>query len=131
MNKKQLLVLSAISALIVSGFGAVSVLAANNTNSSSSLNRVEQVQKMFGITLTDEQKTQIQTKQTEMEATRAAELAKWQSMDLATWKQQQIDKINATTQTEFDKTKTREVNMLQNGKGFGHGPQKGMEKPAE
>ncbi len=129
MNKKQLLVLSAISALIVSVFGAVSVFAANASTGTS--NQIQEFQNRFGITLTDEQKTQIQTKQTEMEATKATELAKWQSMDLATWKQQQIDKINATTQTEFDKIKTREVNMLQNGKGFGHGPQEGMEKPAE
>jgi len=128
MNKKQLLMLSAISALIVSSFGVVSVFAANSTSTS---NQIQELQNRFGITLTDEQKTQIQTKQTEMEAKRATELTQWQSMDLATWKQQQIDKINATTQAEFDKIKERQINMLQNGKGFGSGLQKGMDKPAE
>jgi hypothetical protein len=128
MNKKQLLMLSAVSALIVSGFGVVSVFASNSTGVS---NQIQEFQNRFGITLTDDQKTQMQTKQTEMETKRAEELVKWQSMDLATWKQQQIDKINATTQAEFDKTKERQVNTLKNGKGFGPGLERGMDKPAE
>jgi hypothetical protein len=129
MNKKQLLMLSAVSALIVSGFGIASAFASNSINVSD---KIQEFQNRFGITLTDEQKTQMQTKQTEMETQRATELAKWQAMDLATWKQQQIDKINATTQAEFDKTKERQVNMLQNGKGFGPGMGgERMEKPAE
>jgi len=133
MKKKQLLLLSAISALIISGsFGAVRVFAANNTDSNSSLTKAEQIQKMFGITLTDEQKTQITAKETEQSTKRAEELAKWEAMDLATWKQQQIDKINATTEDEFAKTKEQQVNMLKNGKGFGPGlGGERMEKPAE
>lgn len=130
MNKKQVLLLSAISALIISGsFGAVRVFAANSTDSNSSLTKVE---KMFGITLTDEQKTQITAKENEQSTKRAEELAKWEAMDLATWKQQQIDKINATTEDEFAKTKEQQVNMLKNGKGFGPGlGGERMEKPAE
>lgn len=128
MNKKRLLLLLVISALIVSsGFGAAKALAANP-------DRAEQIQKMFGITLTSEQKNQLAAKDSEMEAERAAELAKWEAMDLATWKQQQIDKINATTQDEFDKIKEKQINMLKNGKGFGPGLEKrngGMERPAE
>jgi thiamine biosynthesis lipoprotein ApbE len=133
MNKKQLLLLSAISALIISGsFGAIRVFAANNIDSSSSLSKVEQIQKMFGITLTDEQKTQVTAKETEDSTKRAEELAKWEAMDLATWKQQQIDKINATTEDEFTKIKERQVDMLKNGKGFGPGlGRERMEKPAE
>jgi hypothetical protein len=128
MNKKQLLMLSLVSALIVSGFGAVNAFASNST---SIANHIQNLQDRFGITLTEEQKTQIQTKETEMETQRATELTKWESMDLATWKQQEIDKINATTQAEFDKTKERQVNMLKNGKGFGPGLEGRMEKPAE
>lgn len=134
MNKKQLLLLSAMSALIISGsVGAIKVFAANSgaTDSSTPQSRVERIQKMFGITLTDEQKAQITTKETEASNQRATELAKWQAMDLATWKQQQIDKINATTQAQFDKIKAREVNMLKNGKGFGPGLEKGLMEPAE
>lgn len=133
MNKKQLLLLSAISALVISGsFGAVKVFASNSTDSASSLSKVEQIQKMFGITLTDEQKTQITAKETEETTKKSEELAKWEAMDFATWKQQQIDKINATTEDEFTKIKERQVDMLKNGKGFerGFGGEK-MEKPAE
>jgi len=129
MDKKQLLMLSAVSALIVSSFGIVNAFASNSSNISD---RIQKFQNSFGITLTEEQKAQMQTKQTEMETKRATELAKWESMDLATWKQQQIDKINATTQAEFDKMKERQVNMLKNGKGFGPGMGgERMEKPAE
>jgi hypothetical protein len=128
MNKRQIFLLSTISALIVSGFGIASVFAANSTSVS---NHVQDFQNRFGITLTDEQKTQMQTKQTEMETKRAAELTSWESMTLTTWKQQQIDKINATTQEEFDKIKEQRVNMLKNGKGFGPGLERRMEKPAE
>ncbi|HNY35963.1 MAG TPA: hypothetical protein PLD14_01775 [Candidatus Pacearchaeota archaeon] len=129
MNKRQLLLLSAVSALIVSGFGVINAFASDSTSIS---NKIQELQNRFGITLTDEQKNQIQTKQTEMETQRATELAKWEAMDLATWKQQQIDKINATTQEEFDKIKTRQVDMLKNGKGFGPGlGGERMEKPAE
>lgn len=129
MNKRQLLLLSAVSALIVSGFGVINAFASDSTSIS---NKIQEFQNRFGITLTDEQKNQIQTKQTEMETQRATELAKWEAMDLAAWKQQQIDKINATTQEEFDKIKTRQVNMLKNGKGFGPGlGGERMEKPAE
>ena len=126
MNKKQLLMLSLISALIVSGFGAVNAFASNNQN------QLQNFQDRFGITLTEEQKNQIQVKETEMETKRATELAKWESMNLSTWKQQQIDKINATTQEEFDKIKEQQVNRLKNGKGFGQGlGGERMEKPAK
>jgi Zn-dependent M16 (insulinase) family peptidase len=129
MHKKQLLLLSAISALIVSGLGTVSVFASNSTSIS---NHIQNFQERFGIVLTEEQKTQIQTKETEMENKRATELTEWQNMTLATWKQQQIDKINATTQEEFDKIKEQQVNRLKNGKGFGPGfSGQRMEKPAE
>jgi thiamine biosynthesis lipoprotein ApbE len=129
MNKKQFLILSVISALIVSGLGTVSVFASNSTSVS---NHIQNLQERFGITLTEEQKTKLQVKETEMETKRATELTEWQNMTLAAWKQQQIDKINATTQEEFDKVKTRQVNMLKNGKGFGLGMGgERMEKPAE
>ncbi|MFA5432993.1 MAG: hypothetical protein WC319_09015 [Candidatus Paceibacterota bacterium] len=129
MNKKQFLILSVISALIVSGLGTASVFAANSTSVS---NHIQNLQERFGITLTEEQKTKLQAKETEMETKRATELTEWQNMTLATWKQQQIDKINATTQEEFDKVKTRQVNMLKSGKGFGLGFGQGrMEKPAK
>ena len=121
--------LSLVSALIVSGFGAVNAFASNST---SVANHIQNFQEKFGITLTEEQKTQIQTKETEMENKRATELTEWQNMTLATWKQQQIDKINATTQEEFDKIKEQQVNRLKNGKGFGPGfSGQRMEKPAE
>lgn len=129
MDKRQLLLLSAVSALIVSGFGAVNAFASSENGIS---NQIQKFQERFGITLTDEQKNQIQTKETEMETQRAAELAKWEAMTLATWKQQQIDKINATTQKEFDKIQEHQIDMLKNGKGFGPGlggERKG--KPAE
>ena len=110
MDKRQLLLLSAVSALIVSGFGAVNAFASNSNGISN----------------------QIQTKETEMETKRATELTNWEAMTLATWKQQQIDKINATTQEEFDKIKEQQVNMLKNGKGFGPGLSgERKEKPAE
>ncbi|MFA5729704.1 MAG: hypothetical protein WC938_00530 [Candidatus Paceibacterota bacterium] len=129
MDKRQLLLLSAVSALIVSGFGAVNAFASNDNGIA---NQIQKFQERFGITLTDEQKNQIQTKETEMETKRATELAKWEAMTLATWKQQQIDKINATTQEEFDKIKEHQVNMLKNGKGFGPGLSgERKEKPAE
>lgn len=129
MNKKQLFMLSAVSALIVSSFGIVSAFASNST---SVANQVQNFQNRFGITLTDAQKTQMETKKTEMETKRAAELATWQSMDIATWKQEQINKINATTQAEFDKIKERQINILKNGKGFGLGlGGERKEKPAE
>jgi hypothetical protein len=56
-----------------------------------------------------------------------------EAMDLAIWKQQQIDKINATTEDEFTKIKERQVEMLKNGGGdFKRGgPQGDMGKPAE
>ena len=118
--------LSLVSALIVSGFGAVNAFASNNQS------QLQNFQNRFGITLTEEQKTQIQAKETEMETKRATELAKWESMNLSTWKQQQIDKINATTQEEFDKIKEQQVNRLKNGKGFGPGlGGERMEKPAK
>jgi hypothetical protein len=50
MDKKQLLLLSAISALVISGFGAVRVFAADSTDISK---RIEDIQNRFGITLTD------------------------------------------------------------------------------
>lgn len=129
MNKKQFLILSVISALIVSGLGTASVFAANSTSVS---NYIQNLQERFGITLTEEQKTKLQAKETEKETKRATELIEWQNMTLVTWKQQQIDKINATTQEEFDKVKTRQVNMLKNGKGFGLWLDQGrMEKPAK
>jgi hypothetical protein len=129
MHKKQLLILSLVSALIVSGFGAVNAFASNPT---SVANHIQNFQERFGITLTEEQKTQIQTKETEMETKRATELTKWENMTLVTWKQQQIDKINATTQEEFDKIKEQQVNRLKNGKGFGLGLSgERREKPAE
>lgn len=118
MHKKQLLILSAVSVLIVSGFGIASVFASAPTSLST---QVQNFQNRLGITLTDEQKTQIETKQAQTEAQKATDLTKWEAMDLATWKQQQIDKINATTQADFDKIKVRQVNMLKNGKGFGLG----------
>ena len=129
MDKRQLLLLSAVSALIVSGFGAVNTFASSENGIS---NQIQKFQERFGITLTDEQKNQIQTKETEMGTQRATELAKWETMTLATWKQQQIEKINATTEEEFNKIKEQRVNMLKNGKGFGPGLSgERKEKPAE
>jgi len=131
MNKKQVLVFSLLSALIVSGFGVASALAASSGIVSNHQDRANQFEERFGITLTDEQKAQVQAKESERETKRAAELSKWESMTLDDWKQQEIDKINATTQDQFDKMKERRVNMLKNGKGF-MGEFKGMrEKPAE
>lgn len=131
MNKKQVLIFSVLSALIVSGFGVASALAASSGIVANAGNRVDQLESRYGITLTDEQKTQIETKEKESETKRAEELTKWENMTLDTWKQQEIAKINATTQDQFDKMKERQVNMLKNGKG-GMGEFKDrMEKPAE
>jgi len=131
MNKKQVLVFSVLSALIISGFGIASALAASSGIIANASNKVEQFEERFGITLTDEQKTQIAAKETEAETKRAAELTKWENMTLDSWKQQEIARINATTQDQFDKMKERQVNMLKNGKGF-MGEFRGMkEKPAE
>jgi hypothetical protein len=130
MNKKQTLFLSLFSALVISSFGIMSAMAANSTSVS---NQVDNFQKRFGITLTDEQKTQMQTKQTEAETKRAEELTKWQTMTLDAWKQQEILRINSTTQEQFDKMKDQHVNMLKNGKGGGMGGEfrKGLDKPAK
>lgn len=131
MQKKKLIIFSVLSTLIISAFGLATALAASSeTVSKTAPTRVEQIEQKFGITLTDEQKTQIQTKDTEMQAKRAEELAKWQNMTLDTWKAQEIERINATTQDQFDKMKEQHTNMLQNGKG-GMGMHMGMEKPAE
>lgn len=127
MNKKQILLFSVISAFIISGFGIMSVMASENAVLPSQADRF---QKMFGITLTDEQKTQMEAKQKEAETKRSEELSKWQLMTLENWKQQETDRINSTTQDQFDKIKERQVNMLKNGKGF-MGEFKNREKPAE
>lgn len=127
MNKKQIALFSIFSALIISGFGMMSAFASENVNG----DQADQIQKRFGITLTEEQKAQIQARETEMETKRAEELTKWQDMTLESWKAQEIERINATTQEQFDKMKENRVNMLKNGKG-GMGEFKfGMEKPAE
>lgn len=131
MNKKQLIVFSVLSTLIVSGFGVMSALAASSETVANVPNKVQQFQERFGITLTDEQKTQIAAKETEAETKRAAELAKWESMTLDSWKQREIDRINATTQDQFDKMKERQVNILKNGKGNMGEFRKMGEKPAE
>jgi len=128
MNKKQILLFSVLSVFIISGFGIASVTASGNTT--GALNQIQEIQKRLGITLTEDQKVQMEAKQKEMETKRSEELSKWQSMTLETWKQQEIDKINATTQDQFDKMKERQVNMLKNGKGF-MGEFKNREKPAE
>ncbi|MFA5169301.1 MAG: hypothetical protein WC420_00940 [Candidatus Paceibacterota bacterium] len=131
MNKKQLIVFSVLSTLIVSGFGIMSALAASSETIANVPNKVSQIEEKYGITLTDTQKTQIAAKETEAETKRAAELTKWENMTLDAWKQQEIDKINATTQDQFDKMKERQVNILKNGKG-NMGEFRGMgEKPAE
>jgi|WetSurMetagenome_2_1015567.scaffolds.fasta_scaffold88827_3 hypothetical protein len=132
MNKKQIALFSLFSALIISGFGIVSAMASSTTTGTTSADKVSQIEKMFGITLTDEQKTQVQTKQTEMETKKAEELAKWQAMTLDTWKEQEIARINATTQDQFDQMKEKQVNRLQNDKGFEGGPHgQTMDQPAE
>ncbi|MFA5085983.1 MAG: hypothetical protein WC468_00070 [Candidatus Paceibacterota bacterium] len=131
MQKKKLIIFSILSALIVSGFGLATAMAASSGIASNALNQADQLEKRYGITLTEEQKTQVQAKETEMESKRAEELAKWQNMTLDSWKQQEIERINATTQEQFDKMKEQHVNMLKNGKGgMGmFGPK--TEKPAE
>ena len=109
----------------------MSALAASSETIANVPNKVQQFQERFGITLTDEQKAQIAAKETEAETKRAEELAKWESMTLDSWKQQEIARINATTQDQFDKMKERQVNMLKNGKGnMGEFKERG-EKPAE
>ena len=128
MNKKQILLFSVLSAFIISGFGIASVMASGNTT--GVLNQIQEIQKRFGITLTEDQKVQMEAKQKETEIKRSEELSKWQSMTLETWKQQEIDKINSTTQDQFDKMKERQVNMLKNGKEF-TGEFKNKEKLAE
>jgi hypothetical protein len=131
MNKKRLIVFSVLSALIISGFGIMSVLAASS-GVVDVPDQATQFQQRFGITLTDEQKAQVEAKQTEMETKRATELSQWENMTLDQWKAQQIEKINATTQDQFDKIKERQVNMLKNGKGsMGEFKGRGGEKPAE
>lgn len=131
MNKKQTLLLSIFSALIISGFGFVSVMASSATGTPGVLNKVQEIQKRLGITLTPEQQTQIDAKQKEVETKRADELTKWQSMTLDLWKQQEISKINSTTQEQFDKIKERNINMFKNGRGFMGRLDKGMEEPAD
>ncbi|GMX58495.1 MAG: hypothetical protein MCSN_1490 [Candidatus Microsyncoccus archaeolyticus] len=123
MNKK-LLALSIFSVLTFCAFGIANVMA-------SETNLMDKFQERFGITLTDEQKAQIQTKQQEMETKRSEELAKWQSMTLEEWKTQEIQRINSVTQEEFDKMKEQRTKMLQNNgehRGGRFGP---MEGPAE
>lgn len=110
MNKK-ILILSLFAAFIISSFSIANVFA------SESNSPVDRIQKMFGITLTDQQKTQLESKQKEQDAKRAEELSKWQSMTLDAWKAQEIERINAITQDQFDKMKEQHINMLQNGKG--------------
>jgi len=131
--KKQTLLLSLFAALVISSFGVVNVMASENTGT---LNKIDHFQKMFGITLTDEQKTQLENKQKEQDTKRAEELAKWQSMTLDTWKTQEIARINAITQDQFDKMKEQHINMLKNGKGgmggeFNGGMKLRLDKPAE
>jgi Zn-dependent M16 (insulinase) family peptidase len=131
MNKRQVLVFSLLSALIVSGFGIVNALAASS-GTNNSVDKAAQLEERYGITLTDEQKTQIEAKEQEQETKKAEELAKWENMTLDTWKAQEIERINATTQEDFDKMKERQLNMLENGKGGPMGEPKDMgEKPAE
>lgn len=132
MNKKQAIVFSLLSALIVSGFGVASALAASSGIVANAPDKVTQLENRYGITLTDEQKAQIEAKDQEAETKRAEELAKWQNMTLDTWKAQEIERINATTQDQFDKMKERQINMSENGKGAPMGDFKGMgDKPAE
>lgn len=131
MNKRQVLVFSLLSALIVSGFGIVNALAASS-GTNNSVDKAAQLEERYGITLTDEQKTQIEAKEQEQETKKAEELAKWENMTLDTWKAQEIERINATTQEDFDKMKERQLNMLENGKDGPMGDPKDMgEKPAE
>lgn len=130
MQKKKLIIFSVLSALIVSGFGLATAMAASSGIASNAPDQASQIEKRYGITLTDEQKAQMETKETEMQTKRTEELAKWQSMTLDSWKQQEIDRINSTTQDQFDKMKEQHVNMLQKDKG-GMGMRGMMEKPAE
>jgi hypothetical protein len=116
MNKKQFLLMSVVSTLIISSFGIMSVFASDSENVS---NHIQQFQNRFKTILTEEQKNEMQTKRIEMESQREMQLAKWEVMDITSWKQQKIDKINATTQAEFDKIKEREVNVPKKGKVFG------------
>jgi hypothetical protein len=123
MNKK-LLAVSIFSALVISTFGIANVMACGTS-------QIENFQKKFGITLTEEQRAQIETKKQEMETKRTEELAKWQSMTLDQWKQQEIAKINATTQAEFDKIKEQRVKMLENNGWHKGGKFGNINKPAE
>jgi alpha-galactosidase/6-phospho-beta-glucosidase family protein len=132
MNKK-LLALSIFTVLVISSFGVASVMASENTNDNSIASHIQNIQKKFGITLTDEQKTQIEAKKQELETNKAEELTKWQSMTLEQWKQQEIAKINAVTQEEFDKIKAQRIKMLENN-GWHKGGRFGFimeDKPAE
>jgi hypothetical protein len=126
MNKKQILLLSLFSAFIISSFGIASAMASNN-----GINQINQFQKRTGITLTPEQKIQIETKQKEAETKRAEELNKWQTMTIDSWKTQEIQRINNTTQEQFDKMKERQINMFKNGKGNMGEFREGFNKPAE
>lgn len=120
-----------LSALIISGFGLATAMAASSGIVANAGNQAEQLEQRFGITLTEEQKTQIAARETETQAKRAEELAKWENMTLDAWKAREIERINSTTQEQFDKMKEQHVNMLKNGKG-GMGEFKfRMEKPAE
>jgi len=133
MNKKQLLALSIFSVLVISSFGIANVMASENTNDNPIASQIENIQRKFGITLTDEQKTQIEAKKQELETSKAEELTKWQSMTLDQWKQQQIEQINATTQEEFDKIKAQRIKMLENN-GWHKGGRFGFimeDKPAK
>lgn len=133
MNKKQLLALSVFTVLVISSFGVASVMASGNTNDNSIASHIQNIQRKFGITLTDEQKAQIEAKKQELETSKAEELTKWQSMTLEQWKQQEIAKINAVTQEEFDKIKAQNIKMLENN-GWHKGGRFGFimeDKPAE
>lgn len=132
MQKKKLIIFSVLSTLIISAFGLATALAASSeTVSKAAPAQAEQIEQRYGITLTEEQKTQIAARETESQAKRAEELAKWENMTLDAWKAREIERINSTTQEQFDKMKEQHVNMLKNGKG-GMGEFKfRMEKPAE
>ncbi len=131
MNKK-LWAFSVLSALIISGFGVANVLASESAATTSKPSQLEELQKRFGITLTDEQKAQVEVKQKEAETKRSEELAKWQSMTLDTWKQQEIARVSATTQAEFDKIKEMHIKSPEQGRGMrgGFNPSNSQE-PAE
>ena len=131
MNKKQLLALSIFSVLVISSFGIANVMASENTNNNPIASQIENIQRKFGITLTEEQKTQIEAKKQELETSKAEELTKWQSMTLDQWKQQEIAKINAVTQEEFDKIKAQRIKMLENNGWHKGGRFGNMDKPID